>query len=67
MQGAISVGAAAHVASCRSDSIIIYDLDSPMHCRINPVEGGVKFDAPNIVLSKEAGLGVLDVKGVRWL
>ena len=67
MQGAISVGAAAHVASAKSDSIVICDLDSPMHCKISPVIGGVKFNAPNLTLPKVDGLGIKGIEGVVWL
>lgn len=67
MQGAISVGAAAHVTSAKSDSIVIYDLDSPMHCKISPVIGGVKFNAPNVTLPKVDGLGIKSIEGVVWL
>jgi len=67
MQGAVSVGAAAHVASCRSDSIVIYDLDSPMHCKFSPVIGGVRFDEPNVYLSDDFGLGIKSIEGIKWL
>jgi L-alanine-DL-glutamate epimerase-like enolase superfamily enzyme len=67
MQGAISVGAAAHVASALSDTVVIYDLDSPMHCKISPVVGGVDFNAPNVSLSVVDGLGVRDIEGIAWL
>ncbi len=67
MQGAISVGAAAHVASSRSDSIVIYDLDSPMHCKFSPVIGGVQFNTPNVKLSDDFGLGIKGIEGIKWL
>ncbi len=67
MQGAVSVGAAAHVASALSDTVIIYDLDSPMHCKISPVVGGVDFNAPNVTLSDVDGLGVRGIEGIIWL
>lgn len=67
MQGSISVGAAAHVASSKSDFILIHDLDSPMHCKINPVIGGVQFDTPNVILKEVDGLGIKDIKGIIWL
>ncbi len=58
LEGAVSVGAAAHVASARSDVIVSYDLDSPMLCKETPVVGGVEFKAPFVTLGKKSGLGI---------
>jgi len=66
LEGAISVGAAAHVASARSGIITMYDLDSPMLCQSSPVEGGANFDAPIVELSEDFGLGIKGVNGVIW-
>ena len=67
MQGAISVGAAAHVASSKSGSIVMYDLDSPMHCKVAPVVGGAQFDRPNVTLTEVNGLGIESIEGIVWL
>ncbi len=66
MEGAISVGAAAHVTSARSDIITMLDLDAPILCRYIPVIGGVSFNNAEITLSERAGLGIEKVEGVVW-
>lgn len=66
MEGAISVGAAAHVASARSDTIVHFDLDAPILCRERPVRGGVHFSGPEILLSDAHGLGIESIKWVQW-
>ncbi len=67
LEGAISVGAATHVASARSDTITMYDLDAPMLCSSAPVIGGARFDAPRITLSENHGLGIKDITGIIWI
>lgn len=66
LEGAISVGAAAHVASARSETIKMFDLDSPLLCRYQPVVGGVMFRGSEILLSNTAGLGITDIEGAVW-
>jgi o-succinylbenzoate synthase len=67
MEGAISVGAAAHVASAKSETITMYDLDAPILCSEAPVQGGVLFDGADIRLSEKSGLGISHVDNVKWL
>ncbi len=62
LEGAISVGAAAHVASARSDTITMLDLDAPILCKTSSVSGGVKFSGANIELSDGYGLGISGLK-----
>ncbi|MFK5882658.1 MAG: dipeptide epimerase [Sulfurospirillum sp.] len=58
LEGPISVGAAVHVASARSDTITMLDLDAPILCKSSFVAGGVKFDGANIELRDDFGLGI---------
>ncbi len=58
LEGAISVGAAAHVASARRETITMLDLDAPILCKTSLVSGGVKFDGADIKLSDGYGLGI---------
>ena len=58
LEGPISVGAAVHVASAKSNIITMLDLDAVSLCVDNPVTGGVLFDEAKIVLSNTIGLGV---------
>ncbi len=58
LEGAISVGAAAHVASAKSNTITMFDLDAPILCKSTSIKGGVKFKLSDIELSNNYGLGV---------
>ena len=62
LEGAISVGAAVHVASAKSDTITMLDLDAPILCKNSPVIDGVKFDSSYITISDDFGLGVGGLK-----
>jgi len=66
LEGAISVGAAAHVAAARPETITLIDLDAPMLCAASPVNGGVVFDPPSVVISPSPGLGVKGISGTIW-
>ena len=66
LEGAISVGAAAHVASAKSQTITLYDLDAPMLCAKSIVQGGVLFDGADILLSERPGLGIESIEDVVW-
>jgi len=52
----ISVTAAAHLA-CARTIITRCDLDAPLLCSEDPVEGGVSFRGDRIMLSGEPGFG----------
>jgi o-succinylbenzoate synthase len=67
LEGAVSVGAAAHVASARAETITMVDLDAPILCSEAPVQGGVRFDGAEIRLSQKTGLGITFVERVEWL
>ncbi|MCF6172765.1 MAG: dipeptide epimerase [Campylobacteraceae bacterium] len=58
LEGAISVGAAAHVVSAKSDTITMVDLDAPILCKSSPIKGGARFKLANIELSNASGLGI---------
>lgn len=66
MEGAVSVGAAAHVASARPDTITMFDLDAPMLCQYSPVVGGAAFSGADILLRHEAGLAIKDILEIPW-
>ena len=67
LEGAISVGAAAHVASARAETITLYDLDAPILCKASPVIGGAVFEGSDIRLIEKSGLGIKDIKDIKWL
>jgi o-succinylbenzoate synthase len=58
LEGPISVGAAVHVASARTNTITMLDLDAVSLCQSNPVTRGVLFDNSNIKIPPSLGLGV---------
>jgi len=67
LEGAVSVGAAAHVAAARPETITMIDLDAPLLCAEKPVEGGVVFGVPDIVIPRRAGLGIERIEGIHWI
>ena len=67
LEGAISVGAAAHMASARAETVTLYDLDAPILCKDSPVIGGAVFEGSDICLSEKSGLGIKSVEDVKWL
>ncbi len=58
LEGPISVGAAVHVASARSETITMLDLDGASLLTHNPVKGGAVFNESKILLSDVGGLGI---------
>jgi len=66
LEGSISVGAAAHMASARAETVTLYDLDAPILCGDSPVRGGAYFGGAEIRLSEKPGLGIEGVDGVEW-
>jgi o-succinylbenzoate synthase len=61
LEGAVSVGCAVHVASARSETITLLDLDGANLLATNPVKGGAMFNESEIVLSNSYGLGIKDI------
>jgi o-succinylbenzoate synthase len=61
MESRISVTAAAHQAGARS-IITKIDLDPPILCSVDPVEGGARYDNACITLPDDPGFGFIRVK-----
>ncbi len=60
LEGPISVAAGAHVASAKSDSITMIDLDAVTSLAHHPMKSNIYFDNSNILLSgKSDGLGII--------
>ncbi|WP_286953088.1 MULTISPECIES: dipeptide epimerase [Aminobacterium] len=64
MESKISVTAACHLATAMS-VITRADLDPPILCSADPVEGGAQYDGPAITLSKGPGLGITKINGLK--
>ncbi len=59
LEGPISVAAGVHVASAKADVITMLDLDAVSLLASHPVETSILFNESEIVLSEDAGLGVI--------
>lgn len=64
LESSVGVAAAAHVAAARPDVVDFVDLDGPSLATFDPVDGGTRFDGPDIVLNTAAGLGVQAIRGL---
>lgn len=65
LESKISVTAAAHLAGAKS-IITKIDLDGPVLCKEDPIEGGAIFNEYEIMLSDESGFGFKKINGVKW-
>jgi L-alanine-DL-glutamate epimerase-like enolase superfamily enzyme len=63
LESKISVTAAVYLAAAKH-IITRIDLDGPVLCREDPVEGGAVFDGPEITISDGPGLGFRRIDGV---
>ena len=61
LEAKIAVNAAAELACARS-IITRVDLDGPVLCSVDPVEGGAQFDERNITVSDAPGMGIRGVQ-----
>ncbi len=66
LEAKVSVNAAVHLAAAKS-IITKIDLDGPVLCSEDPVEGGAVFNEYRITLNEDPGLGVRKVNGIRYL
>ncbi|WPC44602.1 dipeptide epimerase [Clostridium sp. JS66] len=66
LEANVSVTAAVHLAAAKS-IITKIDLDGPVLCSEDPVEGGAIFNERKITLSNECGLGIKNVNGIKWI
>ncbi|QZY54448.1 dipeptide epimerase [Crassaminicella profunda] len=65
LEAKVSVTAAVHLAAAKS-IITKIDLDGPVLCREDPVEGGAIFKDYKITLTDEPGFGFKDIHGVIY-
>ena len=61
LESKISVTAAAHLATAKS-IITKYDLDAPILCKEDSIEGGALYKDDQIILSDEPGFGFINIK-----
>ena len=66
LEAKVSVNAAVHLA-CAKQVITKIDLDGPVLCSEDPVQGGAVFNEKEITVSSEPGLGIQGIEGIRYL
>ena len=66
LEAKVSVNAAVHLA-CAKSVITKVDLDGPVLCSEDPVDGGSVFDEQTITVSDAPGLGVRGISGLVYL
>jgi len=66
LEAKVSVNAAVHLAAAKS-IITRIDLDGPVLCSEDPIDGGSVFDEFRITLNDEPGFGIKKVNGIRYL
>lgn len=66
LEAKVSVNAAVHLAAAKS-IITRIDLDGPVLCSEDPIDGGSVFDEFRITLNDEPGFGIQKVNGIRYL
>lgn len=65
LEAKVSVTAAVHLAAAKS-IITKIDLDGPVLCSTDPVEGGAKFQNSKISISEEPGFGFKQIHGIIY-
>jgi len=66
MESSIGATAAAHLVGGKR-IITKVDLDAPILCKENPVEGGGEFDRFKIVLGDDPGFGIKKINGIEYI
>ncbi|MGF0095786.1 dipeptide epimerase [Peptoniphilus sp. SGI.035] len=66
LEAKISVNAAVHLA-CAKQIITKIDLDGPVLCSEDPIEGGAIFNEKEVTVSQDIGLGIKSVEGIKYL
>lgn len=66
LEAKISVNAAVHLA-CAKQIITKIDLDGPVLCKVDPIEGGAVFQEQLITVSEDPGFGIRGVQELEYL
>ncbi|ABR46702.1 Mandelate racemase/muconate lactonizing protein [Alkaliphilus metalliredigens QYMF] len=65
LESKLSVTAAVHLAAAKS-VITKVDLDGPLLCKEDPIEGGAIFQDYKITVSDDPGFGFKNIDGIIW-
>lgn len=66
LEAKVSVNAAVHLA-CGKKVITRVDLDGPVLCSEDPIDGGAVFNEKEITVSDAPGLGIRGIRGLTYL
>ena len=66
LEAKISVNAAVHLV-CGKGVITRVDLDGPVLCSEDPINGGAVFNEKEITVSDAYGLGISGIDGIKYL
>lgn len=66
LESKVSVTAAVHLAAAKN-VITKIDLDGPILCREDPIDGGAIFRDYRITLTDDPGFGFKDIHGVNYI
>lgn len=66
LEAKVSVNAAVHLA-CAKKVITRVDLDGPVLCSEDPIDGGAVFNEKEITVSDAPGLGIKGLRGLTYL
>lgn len=66
LEAKISVNAAVHLAAAKS-IITKIDLDGPILCSEDPIDGGSIFNESIITVSENPGFGIRNIHGVKYI
>lgn len=66
IESKLSVTAAAHLA-CAKKNIVRFDLDTALLLAEDPVIGGIKNEAPTLIVPNKPGLGIEGIDGLMNL
>lgn len=66
LEAKVSVTAAVHLAAAKS-IITKIDLDGPVLCSEDPVDGGAIFNESIITLENTPGLGIKGIQGIKYI
>lgn len=66
LEAKVSVTAAVHLA-CAKNIITKIDLDGPVLCKEDPVNGGAVFEEYKITTPDEPGLGIKSIENIKYI
>lgn len=66
LEAKVAVNAAVHFA-CAKQIVTRIDLDGPVLCSEDPIDGGAVFNEKEITIPDDPGLGIRGIEGIKYL